>query len=134
MNLEKIHDTFAPVLADCRRKGLGYDPFDEFLNTEMFSLDQSDDTPDSRDTALATLTPKDEHKDCNGIVWYDFMPWDEDSIQATKDWMKLPSSSEFSNGVRFPTGPDALQFDWNNDDQPQKDMNMENGTIAIAAL
>ncbi|KAJ6102243.1 hypothetical protein N7486_004670 [Penicillium sp. IBT 16267x] len=134
MNLEKIHDTFAPILADCRRKGLGYDPFDEFLNTDMFSLEQSDDTPDSRDTALATLTPKDDHKDCNGVVWYDFMPWDEESIQATQDWMQLPPSSEFSNGVRFPTGSDALKFDWNNDEQPQKDMNLENGTIAIAAL
>ncbi|KAJ5526949.1 hypothetical protein N7513_011108 [Penicillium frequentans] len=134
MNLEKIHDTFAPILADCRRKGLGYDPFDEFLNTDMFSLEQSDDTPDSRDTALAILTPKDEHKDCNGVVWYDFMPWDEESIQATQDWMQLPPSSEFSNGVRFPTGSDALKFDWNNDEEPQKDMSLENGTIAIAAL
>ena len=139
MNLEKIHDTFAPIFAECRRSQWGYDPFDEFMNTDMFSQDQSDNTPDSRDLALATLTPKDdEHpKIINNqdTSWCDWMP-DDAVIDDNSDWLAMDKAS--TDGL--PTGLFAMdragnvQLDWDAIDQQQKDLNIETGAIPIAAL
>ncbi|KAJ5587056.1 uncharacterized protein N7459_002821 [Penicillium hispanicum] len=131
MSLEQLHDTLAPTFADCQRKGLGYDPFDEFMNTDMFSQDQTEDTPDSWDIGLATLTPKDENKGeiKGGVLWADWMPWDEESIAANLEWMQIPpellDTSEPFEGAKV---------DWERFKQQQKETNFENGGIAIAAL
>ncbi|KAJ5654306.1 hypothetical protein N7490_001309 [Penicillium lividum] len=132
MNLEKIHDTFGPIFSECRRLAHGYDPMEEFVNTDMLSRDQSDDTPDSLDNALATMTPKDDHKDFDGDdTWFE--AWDEPSIEAAKAWLKLPPDSEYPTNVHFPPGPNGRLFDWAKG-EPQNDINMENGTVVIAAV
>jgi hypothetical protein len=120
MSLGTVHDSFTPVFSECRRRGLGYDPFDEFMNTDMFTQDQTEDTPDSWDIALATLTPKDEGKGDvkDGVVWSDWVPWDEDTTLATADWMNIPPE------IMLKDGPDVIpgvQVDWESLDRQQKD-------------
>ncbi|KAJ5106678.1 hypothetical protein N7456_003353 [Penicillium angulare] len=145
MNLEKIHNTFEPIFAECNRQGQGfmdpygppgYDAFDEFMNTEMWQEQAADNTPDSRDTALAILTPTDDDPKAGpkDLPWYDWMPWDAESKKEAADWMQIPNdpSDEFLSALY--NGPDAVRIDWSNLEQQQKEMNLENGGIAIAAL
>lgn len=121
MSLGTVHDSFAPLFSECRRRGNGYDAFDEFLNTDMFTQDQTEDTPDSWDVALATLTPKDEDPKVDvrdGVTWADWMPWDEETTQATADWMNIPSE------ILLKDGPDLIpgvQVDWESLERQQKD-------------
>ncbi|OKL60313.1 hypothetical protein UA08_04131 [Talaromyces atroroseus] len=59
VSLDVIQDTFDIPLTD-DYPGLGGDYFDEFLNADMFTISQNEDTPDSVDSnGLATQTPKD---------------------------------------------------------------------------
>lgn len=149
MSQEKIQECFAPVFSDPRLKALGYDPIDEFMNTDMFS--DSEDTPDSAalDAAIATLTPTDEDakdgakdgaKDADDIwaVWT--TPWTKEMIDNTVEWMKIPPEL-------LDTGPDGLQapeLNWELLESQNKEAKLDKlnklnkpsrgGGVAIAAL
>lgn len=58
ISLDLIHDSFGAIAND-DFSGLGVDPFDEFLNSDMFVSGQTENTPDSVDSGLVTQTPKD---------------------------------------------------------------------------
>lgn len=58
ISLDLIHDSFGAIAND-DFSGLAGDPFDEFLNSDMFMSGQTENTPDSVDSGLVTQTPKD---------------------------------------------------------------------------
>lgn len=101
-SLEKLHDAFAPVFQECQRRQHGGDPFEEFMNAEMFG-EQAENTPDSFDVALATLTPDDNKDEPKVVKWQDWMPWDDESIKNTVEWMNIPPELAMKSG-----GPDDI--------------------------
>lgn len=69
--------------------GLRGDPFDEFLNADMFTLAQAEDTPDSVDSGGAvTQTPKDGDLSREDVVIKIGGPEDDNWIPA--DWFSHP--------------------------------------------
>jgi hypothetical protein len=59
LSLDLISETFDAAMNEDYH-GLGGDPFDEFLNVDMFTVAQAEDTPDSIDSGgIVTQTPKD---------------------------------------------------------------------------
>jgi hypothetical protein len=135
MSLEKIHDTFQPVFAECRRREMGYDPFEEFMNADMFSGEQSDSTPDSLDVVLATQTPEDKTntEPKESVNWQDWMPWDAEAIEASEEWMGIHPSLALSD----PTlgGIDTLQVDFERlQHMYQESKNLDSVNLPIHAL
>lgn len=126
ISLEAIHDTFMDFGSE-GLPGLGLDPMDEFLNSEMFTTAQSKDTPESVETGAGTQTPKDGElsKDEEMNVKIGSDP-DENWIPA--DWVYLPS--RFDDGFLL-NGPS--DFDWESIDRKEADLNDDTG-IAIYAM
>lgn len=107
ISLETLHDSFSPVL------GIGADPCDEFLNNDMFTLDQSDNTPDSLDNRLATMTPTLdtlEHLDPGSPLPYPWWEWEPEG------GFPLPEISDAEGQTagpnpNLPNGVDAIRFE-----------------------
>jgi hypothetical protein len=125
ISLEAIQDTFMDFGGD---SGFGFGSMDEFINPEMFANAQSEDTPDSVETGVATQTPKDSEvpkiQDASGK--FDVS---EDSWIPT-DWINVPSRFE-----------DALvandsweNFDWGTVDLNNGAMTVDDNGIAIYAM
>jgi hypothetical protein len=125
ISLEAIQDTFMDIGGD---SGFGFGSMDEFINPEMFANAQSEDTPDSVETGVATQTPKDSEvpkiQDASGK--FDVS---EDSWIPT-DWINVPSRFE-----------DALvandsweNFDWGTVDLNNGAMTVDDNGIAIYAM
>lgn len=132
MSLEQIHDSFAPVFQECRRREHGYDPFEEFMNAEMFSGEQSDNTPDSHDVALATLTPDDNKDESKAIHWQDWVPWDAEAIGNTANWMEIPPELALHDDAS--DGIDGVQVDFTGLEHQQKEMNLDDTGLSIPAI
>lgn len=134
MTLEKLHDIFSPIFSECQRRGQGYDPFEEFLNADMFSGEQSDHTPDSFDVALATLTPdsdtKDEAKEAR--KWQDWMPWDAEAADNTAKWMEIPPEIVLHDNDCDDI--DGVRVDFLGLQRQQKELNLDSTSLAIRAL
>lgn len=87
VSLEAIRDGFMDLHHD---RTLGFGPMDEFLNTEMF--DDTQDTPDSVETGIATQTPKDNEPMRDGPYGKDSGAMEGSWIPA--DWYCLPGRFE----------------------------------------
>ena len=76
-------------LGDYKFPGLGPDPVDEFLASEMFTRVRSKDTPQSTDTGVNTQTPKDSDvsKDDEPDINISGMT---DDNWIPSDWVNLP--------------------------------------------
>lgn len=136
MSLEKIHDTFQPIFTECRRRELGYDPFEEFMNADMFSGEQSDSTPDSLDVALATQTPEDKtNTDTKeSVKWPGWMPWDAESLEASAQWMAIPPTMALSDQL-LTDGAESLQVDFERlQRMHQESKNLDSTHLPIPAL
>jgi hypothetical protein len=97
VSLDVIQDTFDVRLTE-DHPGLGGDYFDEFLNADMFTASQNEDTPDSIDSnGLSTQTPKDGEmaKEESTILR------DEDGIYPL-DWFGRPGPMAPDNGYDDP--------------------------------
>jgi hypothetical protein len=71
--------------------GLRGDPFDEFLNADMFTLEQAEDTPDSIDSGGAvTQTPKDGDLSKEDALIKIGGPEDDNWLPA--DWFSHPGA------------------------------------------
>lgn len=126
ISLEAIHDTFMDF-GNEGLPGLGVDPMEEFLNSDMFSNPQTQDTPESVEAGAGTQTPKDGElsKEEEMNVNIGSAP-DENWIPA--DWLCLPSRFEDDFLV---SGPGEI--DWDSMDRKDTDMNDDTG-IAIYAM
>ncbi|KAJ5085737.1 hypothetical protein N7532_010508 [Penicillium argentinense] len=120
-SLDAIQDAVTPVITECRRRRLGSDPFEEFMNADMFTQDQTEDTPDSFDAALATLTPDAKPED-DALPMVGFEPWDEASATATNEWMNLPEDLIIRD-ENDPTKP--FEVDWDLVERRMKENNDE---------
>jgi hypothetical protein len=102
VSLEAINEAFI----DLGDSGLGFGAMDEFLNADMFTNTQ--DTPDSVESAPVTQTPKDGElprpDDTTGKA-NDVLP-EENWIPA--DWINLPGGFEDGFLMSQPT----IDFDW----------------------
>jgi hypothetical protein len=136
MSLEKLHDTFQPIFSECRRREMGYDPFEEFMNADMFSGEQSDSTPDSLDVALATQTPDDKtNTDTKEAAkWPDWMPWDAESLEASAEWMAIPPTLAMDDQL-LTGGVESLQVDFERlQRMHQESKNLDSAHLPIPAL
>ena len=107
---------------------MGYDPFEEFLNTDF-----SEGREKAIDDFMATLPPEDngskeESKDA--VKWYDWMPPNYESFPSSPDCDDQFLAFNGFDKYELPTPiPDLSEFDLS-----EKKMGLENGAIAIAAL
>ncbi|PYH41475.1 uncharacterized protein BP01DRAFT_305629 [Aspergillus saccharolyticus JOP 1030-1] len=126
LSLETIQDTFLDLGDDA---GLGFGAMDEFLNPEMFTNSQAEDTPDSVETGLITQTPKDndlpKSAETNGKVGEIV---DENWIPV--DWVNLPGRFEDGLLVNDP----FEEIDWDMIDRKEAGMNVDDSGIAIIAM
>ncbi|RAL09936.1 uncharacterized protein BO97DRAFT_150839 [Aspergillus homomorphus CBS 101889] len=127
ISLDTIQDTFLDLGDDT---GLGFGAMDEFLNPEMFTNSQAEDTPDSIETGLITQTPKDndlpKSEEVNGKNGGDIA--DENWIPV--DWINLPS--RFEDGLLMNDSWDDV--DWDMLDRKDTGMNVDDSGIAIIAM
>lgn len=129
-SLEKLHDAFAPVFQECLGRPYGGDPFEEFMNTEMFG-EQAENTPDSFDIALATLTPDGNKDEPKVVKWQDWMPWDDESIKNTAEWMQIPP--ELATKIGDPDDIDGVRVDFDALEEVQKE-SLDSTNLPIAAI
>lgn len=128
ISLEAIHDTFMDF-GDDSLHGLGVDPMDEFLNSEMFTKIQSKDTPDSIETGVATQTPRDSDTSK-----------DEDFVKIERapegnwipvEWINLPR--HFEGGLLM-KNEGWEDMDWEAIDRKEAEMNVDEGAIPVYAM
>lgn len=128
ISLDAIHDTFMDI-GDEGVHGLGVDPMEEFLNTEMFTKIQSNkDTPESVETGVATQTPKnsDTSKDEDMVK----IEGGSDDSWIPVDWFSLPS--RFEDGLLMNESWEDL--DWETIDRKEAEMNVDSGGIPVYAM
>lgn len=131
ISLETLHDTFSNFQSTTL-PSLGYDPFEEFLNAEMFSKDQEEDTPDSWDINLATLTPPEGGEPKEPMILSGFDgTWDDAAIEATAAWMDIPEEIQNNDD----DGIKGVRIDWDLLERQNKEMmNLDNSNITIPAI
>lgn len=128
MSLESLHDTFSNFQSKTL-PSLGYDAFEEFLNADMFSSNQAEDTPDSWDLALATLTPDAEPKEPMIVDEFE-AAWDDATAEVTAAWMDIPLEIQNNDG----DGIKGVRIDWDLLENQKKEMSLDGGGISIPAL
>ncbi|GFG18647.1 hypothetical protein IFM5058_09214 [Aspergillus udagawae] len=125
ISLEAIQDTFMDFGAD---SGFGFGSMDEFINPEMFANAQSEDTPDSVETGVATQTPKDSEvpkiQDASGKFDVSEDSW------IPMDWINVPS--RFEDGLAVNDSWES--FDWDAADLKDGAMTVDDNGIAIYAM
>lgn len=125
VSLEAIYDTFVDF-GDENLRGLGFDPIDEFLNSDMFTKIQSKDTPDSVDTGVGTQTPKDSESSKDDEIDVKIGGVGDDNWIPV-DWFSLPGRLE---GGLLMTEP-WDDIDWEMIDRKEAEMNTDDGAMAI---
>jgi hypothetical protein len=125
ISLEAIQDTFMDFGGD---SGFGFGSMDEFINPEMFANAQSEDTPDSVETGVATQTPKDSElpkiQDASGKIDISEDSW------IPMDWVNVPSG--FEEGLMV--NDSWENFDWDAADLRDGAMTVDDNGIAIYAM
>lgn len=127
VSLEAIHDTFMDF-GDESMHGLGADPMDEFVNSEMFTKVQSKDTPDSIETGVATQTPRESDTSRDEDFVKIGGPAEDNWIPV--DWLSLPS--QFEGGLLMNESWDDM--DWETIDRKEAEMNVDDGGIPVYAM
>lgn len=124
ISLEAIHDTFMDLGED----GLGVDPMEEFLNSEMFTSTQSQETPDSVETGAVAQTPKDGEFSKDEDVNIKIGSASDDENWIPSDWLYLPSHFEDD-----PLANGPGEIDWESIDRKDSDFNNDAG-VAIYSM
>jgi len=128
ISLEAIHDAFMDF-GDENLRGLGFDPIDEFLISDTFTKIQSEDTPDSVDTGVATQTPKDSESSKDDDMDVKIGGLGDDNWIPV-DWFSLPGRLE---GGLLTTEP-WEDLDWETIDRKEAEMNADDSAMAICAI
>ncbi|KAJ9220914.1 hypothetical protein DTO207G8_8514 [Paecilomyces variotii] len=128
ISLEAIHDTFMDF-GDDSLYGLGFDPLEEFLNSEAFSKNTSEDTPDSVETGAVTQTPKDAEPSKDVDVKISGVS-DDNWIPA--DWVNLPSHVEGELDLLMNDRWEDLN--WDTIDHKDAELSFDSGPIDLYAI
>jgi hypothetical protein len=129
VSIEAIGDTFTDF-GDDRLRGLGLDPIDEFINSDMFTKIQNKDTPDSIDSGAITQTPRDGDSSQDEDIDVKIGGITDDSWIPV-DWNNLPG--RFEDGL-FMTEP-WDDVDWETIEHKEADFsNIDDGAMAICSV
>lgn len=128
ISLDAIHDAFMDFRDDGLH-GLGVDPMDEFLNSEMFINAQSKDTPDSVDTGVTTQTPKDNEA-LKGDVDVKIAGVSDDGWMPA-DWANVPNQFE---GDLLMNDTSFDDIDWGSLERKDAEISIDDGSIPIFAI
>lgn len=127
ISLDTIHDTFMGF-GDESQNGLGFDPLDEYLNSEAFTKIRSKDTPDSIETGVATQTPRDSESSRDEDLVQIGSAADDNWVPV--DWFSLPS--QFEDGMLMNESWEDM--DWETIDRKEAELNADDGGMPIYAM
>lgn len=127
-SLEAIHDTFMDF-GDDNLHGLGFDPLEEFLNSEVFGKTQAEDTPDSVETAAVTQTPKDGEASKEVDVKIGGV---NDDNWIPSDWINLPGHIDGELDLLMNDRWEDLN--WDDIEQKEADISFDSGPMDIYTI
>lgn len=127
ISLDTIHDTFMGF-GDESPNGLGFDPLDEYLNSEAFTKIRSKDTPDSIETGVATQTSRDSETSRDEDLVKIGSVTDDNWVPV--DWFSLPS--QFEDGMLM--NEPWEDMDWETIDRKEAELNADDGGMPRYAM